>query len=178
MSRAAIRYAKAVLNLATEKGNADTVLADMNDVVATVSNSKELRLFLSSPIIKSADKREGLKKVFSSFSEISNGLVDVLVANKRSSEFSAVASAYIALHNAQNGVQKAVVTTAVEISDAIKAQVVAKATALTGAKHIEIENIIDPSILGGFVLRIGDMQYNASIASQLGKLKREFSNRL
>ena len=68
----------------------------------------------------------------------------------------------------------AIVTTAVPLTDDLKTKVLAKVKELTG-KEASIENIIDDSILGGFILRVGDIQYNASIANKLSKLKREFT---
>jgi F-type H+-transporting ATPase subunit delta len=58
---------------------------------------------------------------------------------------------------------------------ALEAKVLAKITTLSD-KKITIENIVDPAIIGGFILRIGDKQYNASVANKLQVLKREFNN--
>ena len=74
MSRAAIRYAKAILNLATDGGNVDAVLDDMKSVSATLSGSKDLRLALLSPVVKEEDKRAILKEVFSKTSNETLGL--------------------------------------------------------------------------------------------------------
>ena len=72
------------------------------------------------------------------------------------------------------GTQVATVTTAVPLTSDLKTKVLAKVKELTD-KEAEVENIIDESILGGFILRVGDIQYNASIANKLDKLKREFT---
>ena len=82
------------------------------------------------------------------------------------------------LYNESKGLQAATVITAVAITPELETKVLAKVTELTGSTEVDLENIVDESIIGGFVLRVGDTQYNASIASQLGKLKREFSNSL
>ena len=178
MSRAAIRYAKAILNLATDGGNVDAVLNDMKGVSATLAGSKELRLALLSPVIKEEDKRAILKKVFAKSSNETLGLLDILIDNKRAGILGNVAEKFVSLYNEQKGLQAATVTTAVAITPELEKKVLAKVTELTGSTDIKLENIIDGSIIGGFILRVGDAQYNASIASQLGKLKREFSNSL
>jgi F-type H+-transporting ATPase subunit delta len=72
------------------------------------------------------------------------------------------------------GTQIAKVTTAVPLTEALKTKVLAKVKELT-KKDVEVINIIDESILGGFILRVGDIQYNASIANKLNNLKREFT---
>ena len=82
-TRAAIRYAKAVLDLTKDTNSTDAVLNDMKAVVATLGESKELRLALQSPVIKAEDKRAVLKEVFKDSSKETIGLVDVLVDNKR-----------------------------------------------------------------------------------------------
>ena len=86
----------------------------------------------------------------------------------------AVATEYTSLFDASQGFQKAHVTTAVALTDDMNAKVLAKVKELTG-KEALIENTIDESILGGFILRVGDLQYNASIANNFNKLKRTFS---
>jgi F-type H+-transporting ATPase subunit delta len=75
-----------------------------------------------------------------------------------------------------NGVEVAKVTTAIPMDAALEAKVSAKIASFSSSKKITIENTVDPSIIGGFILRIGDKQYNASIADRLQVLKRELSN--
>lgn len=178
MSRAAIRYAKAVLDLAKENGSVAAVLTDMKSVSATLEGSKELRNALNSPIIKATDKRAILRQVFVDGSKETLGLVDVLVDNSRANLLGNVAESFITEYNKSNKIEAATVTTAVALSPELEAKVLAKVTELTGSTNVTLTNEIDESIIGGFVLRVGDTQYNASIASQLGKLKREFSNSL
>ena len=75
------------------------------------------------------------------------------------------------------GEEVAVVTTAVPLTAALEKKILAKVKELTGSK-VSLENKIDESIVGGFVLRIGDLQYDASVANKLNTLKREFTNSL
>lgn len=178
MSRAAIRYAKAVLDLAKDNGSVEAVLNDMKSVKATIEGSKELRNALNSPVIKADDKRAVLRQVFTDGTKETLGLVDVLVDNSRSNLLGGVADSFIAEYNKSNKIESATVTTAVALTPELETKVLAKVKELTGSTNVTLTNEIDESIIGGFVLRVGDTQYNASIASQLGKLKREFSNSL
>ncbi len=177
-TRAAVRYAKAVLDLSKDTGATDAVLNDMKSIVATLGESKDLRLALQSPVIKAEDKRAVLKEVFKGTSKETIGLIDILVDNKRVDMLGNVATSFVTLYNKSQGVQLAIVTTAIALTKEIETKVLAKVTELTGSTNVKLDNIIDESIIGGFILRVGDTQYNASIASQLGKLKREFSNSL
>ncbi len=175
-TRAAIRYSKAVLDLANSNGKGEVVLGDMRDIVATLSESKDLRLLLQSPVVKGADKKTILNEIFKDSDTHTNGLLDILVTNKRTNLLGLVAESYIDLYNRQQGIQTAKVISAVPLNKALEDKVLAKVKELTGSNDVAIDNIVDESIIGGFILRVGDLQYNASIANQLGKLKREFSN--
>lgn len=175
MSRAAIRYAKAILQQANENNTEAVVFGDMQSVNSTIENSRELQAVLQSPVIKANDKREALLKIFSEQSETTHALINILAANKRTSLLGNVAKSYVVLYNEEHGVKVVTVTTAVPLSSALESKVMAKVKELTGSEKVTLTNEIDPEIIGGFILRVGDIQYNASIANQLGNLKREFS---
>ncbi|EDM45265.1 ATP synthase subunit D [unidentified eubacterium SCB49] len=175
MSRAAIRYAKAVLDQANLANISEVVFGDMKSVGTTIAGSKELRNVLQSPIIKGEDKKQALHKIFEGNSDVTKSLIDILTANKRIDLLGGVATSYINLYNERKGVKVAHVTTAVPLSEALEKEVLAKVKQMTGSDNISIENKIDESIIGGFILRVGDVQYNASIANQLGNLKRAFN---
>lgn len=173
-TRAAIRYAKAILDLAKDQNSAPAVNDDMKLIINAIADNKELKSLLNSPVVKAAQKTAVLKEVFANTNAITTGLVDVLAENKRLTLLEAVATEYTSLFDASQGFQKAHVTTAVALTDVMNAKVLAKVKELTG-KEALIENTIDESILGGFILRVGDLQYNASIANNFNKLKRTFS---
>ncbi len=174
-NRAALRYAKAVLSLTADQKNADETYANMQLIATTIADSDELQTVLESSIIKTAVKKKALLAIFENhINSISKNLIDVLIDNKRLADFGAVATAYIELYNAETGKQIAKVITAISLTDDLKTQVLLKVKELTGKEAI-LENEVNPEILGGFVLRIGDIQYDASIANKLNILKREFN---
>lgn len=175
MSRAAIRYAKAILETAVSAGNAAKVNGDMLSIVTTVAGSAELSEFLSSPIITSDVKMNALAEVFAAVQPETKSLFRLLQENKRFEILAPIASQYNALFDEMNGVEKAIVTTAFPMTADLEAKVMAKVATIS-TKKITIENIVDASIIGGFILRIGDKQYNASVANRLQELRREFSN--
>ena len=176
-NRAAIRYAKATLDFAIEKKAADAVEKDMRTISATISESDELEKLLESPIVKSEVKKNALLAVFKDSSEITKGLIETLISNKRVAMLQEVALKYIILHEKLKGEDVAYVTTAVPLTADLEKKLLAKVNKITGNK-VTIENKIDESIIGGFVLRVGDLQYDASIANKLNSLKREFTNSL
>ncbi|WP_460220463.1 ATP synthase F1 subunit delta [Psychroserpens sp. MEBiC05023] len=173
-TRAAIRYAKAILSLASDRKEADAVNSDMKTVANIISENNELSLMLKSAVVKSEDKTAILAKVFSGLNPISSELFKLLASNKRLEILEATAAKYCELYDEMNGKEKATVTTAVAMNNDLEIKVLAKIKELTN-KSVELENIVDESILGGFILRVGDTEYNASISNKLNTLKREFT---
>jgi F-type H+-transporting ATPase subunit delta len=173
-SRAAIRYAKAVLSLATDKKSAEAVNSDMKSITSSIAQSDDLSQMLQSPVVRSLDKKAVLTSVFKDANIATTNLIDTLISNKRLALLNDVAASYTQLFDKMRGSQVASVTTAIPLTNDLKIKVLAKVKELTG-KEAEVENIIDESILGGFILRVGDIQYNASISNKLAKLKREFT---
>ncbi len=173
-SRAAIRYAKAVLSLATDQKSAEAVNSDMKTITTAIAQSEDLNQMLQSPVVRSSDKKVVLASVFKNANVATVNLIDTLISNKRLALLNDVAASYTELYDRLRGSQIATVTTAVPLTADLKTKVLAKVKELTG-KEAEVENIIDENILGGFILRVGDIQYNASVANKLDKLKREFT---
>jgi len=173
-ARAAIRYAKATLSLASDRKTADKVNTDMKLIASTIAENKNLNDALQSPVVSASAKKAVLLEVFKNTDKTTLSLIDILMTNNRIAILGDVASKYIQLFDESNGIEIATVTTAIPLTDALKQKVLAKAKELTG-KDIEVQSIVDENILGGFILRVGDIQYNASIANQLNKLKREFT---
>lgn len=176
-NRAAIRYAKATLDFAVEKKAADAVEKDMRDIAAVISESGELQQVLESPVVKYEVKKNALLEIFKDSNEITKGLIQTLLDNKRIAMLQEVAFKYIILNEKRKGEEVAYVTTAVPLTPELEKKILAEVTKATGNK-VTIQNKIDESIIGGFVLRVGDTQYDASIANKLNGLKREFTNSL
>lgn len=174
-TRAAIRYAKAILDLANSKGVAEVVNNDMKLIASTINGNLELSTFIQNPIMKVEVKEKAMLEVFAGINGATQGLFHLLFENKRFEILEAIALEYSKLFDIMNGVEVAQVTTAISMDAALESQVLAKIATLSN-KKITIENIVDPAIIGGFILRIGDKQYNASVANRLQVLKRELSN--
>ena len=174
-SRAAVRYAKAVLDLAKDRNVTKEVNDDMVLITETMDSSGELRTFLGSPVIKDEIKRNALNDIFKNVNGLTSEMFNLLLENNRIDILFQVASKYKDQYNAMNGVQVARVTTAFPLTPALEAKVQQKVKQLTG-NEAKIQNIIDESIIGGFVLRVGDIQYNGSVKHQLTSLGRELKN--
>lgn len=175
-TRAALRYAKAILSIALEQQKEVEVYDDLMLVANTIDDSIELQLLLKNPILKSEIKKAALNEVFSNkISKLAYKLIDLLFQNKRLPILSEVTKQYRILYDELKGIEVAKVTTAIPLTEALTQQVLIKVKEITG-KNATIESIINPDIIGGFILRIGDIQYDASIANKLQLIKRTFEN--
>ena len=175
-SRAALRYAKAILNLAKDTKDESAVNKDMQLISSTIAENNELEVVLKSPVIKAADKMKVLKAMFTGkVDNITLGLFNLLQENKRIAMLAPIAKQYTIIFDFYKHTQVAKVTTAVPLTKEVEALVLAKIVALTGEKA-NLENEVNPAILGGFILRVGDVQYDASISNHLSELKKEFDN--
>ena len=175
--RAALRYAKAILDLAVENKSTAAVEKDMRSVTATIADSKELRTMLASPVVNGETKKKALNAIFKDGGEILKGLVNTLTQNNRIGLLNEVALKYIILNEHLKGEGVAYVTTATPLTPELEKKVLKQVAKITD-DNVTIENKIDESIIGGFILRVGDLQYDASVAHKLNTIKREFANSL
>lgn len=175
-TRAALRYSKAILNLAKDNKNETEVNSDMLLVASTIADNKDLDVMLNSPVIKAKDKKKVLEQLFSDkVSNITLGLFHLLEENKRLAILEEVAKQYTIIYDHLKHIDIAKVTTAVPLTKEMEKEVLNKVVALTGNKAT-LENEVNPDILGGFVLRVGDVQYDASISNYLNELRKEFDH--
>ena len=173
-NRAAIRYAKAILAFALEQKAEQEVQKDFQQLLETVNGSPELADFIESPVLDATTKKTTLEKLFPQQSKATQQAMVLLADNQRIDLLAPIAQEYQDRYDALQGIQKAVVTTAVALEASLEKEVLAIAQKMT-AKKVVLENRIDPAILGGFILQLGDQQYNASVAQQLQTLKQELT---
>lgn len=176
--RAANRYAKALLEYALQQNALEKVFQDMSLIHSTINTSKDLERLLLSPVVKTIVKKNVLDKVFVGISPQVGRFLEVLIANKRLSILNQVAEKFIIQYNEYKNNKTAVVTTAVPLTSGMRDEMLKKIQMLTGNANITLESKVDSNIIGGFILRIGDIQYNASIAHKLNKLKQDFQQKI
>ena len=170
VNRAAIRYSKASLAFAEDKNIADIIEKDFKDILLTVSASNDLRDFLSNPVLPSQLKLKTIIEVFSTINNETKSIITLLSNNRRLHLLPAVAEHFISSYQKSQGKITALVTSAIALDEPTIKEVLNKAKHMTSFQ-VELKNEIDPSIIGGFILNVGDLQVNASIANQLNTLK-------
>lgn len=172
-SRAAIRYAKALLLESVEKNSIEETFNDMVLVEKTFANNMELKHMVDSRVIKNSIKLSSLNLIFKQLSSLSRSLIKVLFENNRMNILDVVALKYIERYKEFKGIQSATVTTAVPLNYELENQVLETISKLTNKKTTLI-NKVDRSLVGGFILRVGDIEYNASFKNKLKNIKQEF----
>ena len=177
-SRAAIRYAKAILSLSLDLKKADQVHHDMLLISSTMEENEELQIMMDSPVVKTEAKRATLSAIFNNkIDSLSLDLIHLLINNKRLPLLNEVAKQFTVLYDEHKGIIVAEVTTAVPLTKSLEEQVLVKVKDFTN-KKATLENIVDPAIIGGFILRVGDKQFDASIIGKMNNLRREFEDNL
>ena len=160
--RAALRYAKALLDFSIEGQEEKNVFDEMQNILRVIRSSKDLNDVLNNPVLPTKQKRLIIKEVFNKSSNTTERLFDLLSNNNREGILDIVAQKYLELYDKYQGKVIATVTTAVPLNEALEKKVLEKAAELSTLK-IELKNIIDPKIKGGFILRVDDLQCNARI---------------
>jgi F-type H+-transporting ATPase subunit delta len=174
--RAAARYAKSLIDLSMEKNLLEQVHADMQSFLTVFKQNHSLQAMLKSPIITSDKKMAVLNKVFgASFQKLTMQFFEIITRKNRSAYLDSIARSVISQYNDLKNIATATVKSAVALDsktyDEIKS-FIAKAT----GKNIELQTIVEPKLIGGMVIKIGDKLFDASIAGSLNKAKQELLN--
>lgn len=172
-TKAATRYAKALLDLAVENNKTEQVSANMLALISANEGNEEFNGFLNSPIISSEKKNEIFKVLFPNFESQTVSFMELIAKNGRENILPAIAASYQEQLKAHKGIVSVILTSAVPLDAATKATILQKIqVAVKG--EIELEEQIDPSLIGGFVIKIGDNRIDASVVNQLKNIKTTF----
>lgn len=174
-TRSASRYAKALLELAIENNKLETVTADLKAFTAAHADTREFQLFLDSPIINSERKSLIFKELFGQFDTLTTSFIDLIIKNGREGILPAIAASFEAQMKAHLGIVPVTVVSASPLDDATKKAILAKVQATVNGT-LEVVEKIDPSILGGFIVKLGDTQIDASVSNQLKTLKQRLAH--
>lgn len=174
-TRVSHRYAKSLLDLALEKGQLEQVREDMQLVFNTVSQSHDFVVLLKSPVIKTDKKQAIIKAIFGGkIGVISSQFIDIITRKRREAELEAIAESFLNQYRKHKQILTAVITSAVGLDDALRNRVL-ELVRQESNSEIELIEKIDPAIMGGFLLRVGDKQIDATVLRQVRKLERNFS---
>ena len=175
-SRAASRYVKSLLVLAVERNALEEVHRDMLLFSDVASKSRQFELLLQSPVIKHDKKFEILKKIFyGKVHSLTMAFFDIITRKNREPILLSVAREFHNAYNEYKGIGTASVTSAIPLDAALRAQIERLVQVYSDKKQIELVEKVDPDLIGGFVLNVGDRQVDSSIKNKIKTLKVKFS---
>ena len=169
-SRAASRYAKAILAFAQQNNTSEALAIDLQKLNALFQENGSIQTTLENPLIPAEKKLNIVNSLFPSASESSKKLFSLLAENNRLAILEGTGKKFVELYAHSKGEIKGLISTVVPLTKDLEKTILKKVQIFSNQK-INIENKIDPSIMGGFILNIGDMQFDASIANKLKEIK-------
>ncbi|MCB0786761.1 MAG: ATP synthase F1 subunit delta [Flavobacteriales bacterium] len=173
ISPVAYRYAKSLLDLALEQGKLNEVQADMALVAKTCDGSEDLRVVLKSPVVRPDQKQKVVSQTFGSkVDKVSASFLDVVVRKGRAAMVPQVAKAFEELYLAHEHILICKVTSAVPLTAEEREKASAIAQARFPGNTIRIQESVDPSIIGGGIIQVGDLQWDSSVKNKLHVIKR------
>lgn len=177
--RLANRYAKSLIDLSTEKNQLEAVYADMKYLQAVCVASKDFVNLLKSPIIKATKKSSIINAITNGkVTDITKLFNQLLVSKGRESELPEIVEAFIEQYNEIKGIHSVTLTTATEVSDALKQSIEQKIKTEQGFGKIELTTKVNPKLIGGFVLEFNNNLVDASIERDLRDVKKQFEKNI
>ena len=167
------RYAGALYALAEESGKIDAVVKDMNGVAELVSANQDMRMLVESPAITWAEQTKAVTAVLEKggADALTVKFVGTVASNGRLHALSRIISAFLTEHARRRGEVSAEVISAVEMDDARRARVEQAVSKLAGSEKLSLSTRVDPSLIGGLVVRIGSRMIDTSIRTKLNRLE-------
>lgn len=173
--RIASRYAKSLLELAVEQGKLEEVNNDMAMLSELCEENRDFWLMLKSPVVTPFTKLDILKKVFTGkVNELTMSIFAILTRKHREGYLPLIAEEFHHRYNVHKGIEEATVTTTFALDDKTRAEFKAVVKSLNN-KEVELTEVVDESLIGGFILKIGDRQIDDSVSSRLQALRVEFT---
>jgi F-type H+-transporting ATPase subunit delta len=173
-AKSASRYAKALLELAVEQQKVDAIESNMQRILTAAKETNEFQVFLNSPIINIDKKIDVLNKLFGEFEPLTLSFIALITKNGRERFITEIANSYISQVKEYKGIVPIIITSARQLDATTRASIVARISA-TVQGTLEITEVVDETLVGGFIVRMGDKQFDASVATQLLRMKQELS---
>ncbi|MDR2207272.1 MAG: ATP synthase F1 subunit delta [Flavobacteriaceae bacterium] len=173
-SKVAKRYAQGLLDFSTETASVETIFAEMKDVVKIMNESKELNAFFATPFVDAKKKIATAILIFENFSQTTKNFVSLVIKHGRETQLKNIARQFIDKVEDMNGVQRISLTTATQLSPNVVKEILKSTNLVNHSKDFDLKTAINTEILGGYILRVGDQQIDASVKSKLNELKKEF----
>ena len=173
--RLATRYAKSLIGLAQERGELETVYKDMQFLQSICKSNPDFVNLLRSPVVR-ADKKDAIISAITKdrISKMTATFTKLLTSKGREEDLPEIINAFISQYNEIKGIEKVKLTTAVPVSEDVKKALLDKVKKSTGFDKIEMESVVNPGIIGGFILEYNNNLVDASISRDLKDISKQF----
>ncbi len=171
--RIASRYAKALFDCSLENDSVELCVSDIQQIQTALAESKDLRLFIRTPLLRKVTKKEALGKIFVSCSALTCKLLMLMTEKNRESYIPSMTDAFMLLYYKYKSITTATVSSALPLSDgnlkAIKTYILETA----GSSDVLITQTLDPTLIGGMNIMFEGKIYDATLSNKLNKLKKD-----
>lgn len=170
------RYAKALFDFAGERNQIEEVNGDLRLFANTLKENRDLQMLLRNPVIASHQKHQIFESVFNgTLHDTTYQFLDVLLRKRREPALDTICEEYFKLYNVAHNIKPVTITTAQPLSEPLKNKIVAMLAEQTRAT-VALKEMVDPGIIGGFVIQMDDYYLDSSILAKINKLRQEFSH--
>lgn len=173
-SKVAKRYAQGLLDFVQESQQTDVIAQDMQSVKRIMKENPDLKRFLSTPYVDAKKKLAAAKQIFSSLNPTSQNLIQMVIKHGRENQLEAICTAFIDKVDTIKGIQKVKLTVASELSQEAIDKIIASTSLIDLAKPKDLSIHVKPEIIGGYILRVGDQQIDASVKTKLTHIEKSF----
>jgi F-type H+-transporting ATPase subunit delta len=174
-SKISVRYSKALFEMSREKDILETVKTDMNFIGQCLNEIPELKLVLDSPVIKTSEKRSLFQKSLGeNIHPVTLSFVNLIFTNRRETYLEPILHHFMYLYNKEIGIKPALLLSPTKLDPVLRDKIIHIVSQKLNIK-MELQEQTEPDLLGGFIMRIDDYQIDASISSQLAKIKKELT---
>lgn len=165
-------YARSLFEVASEHGILDRVREELGQFADELERNRDLQLFFFSPYFSSQEKRDGVSRIVEGADERVVRFLEILAEEHRMPVIFRIRRAFDALWREANKLLPVSVTSAVELDPSLIADIGKKIEEQTGRK-VELRSTVDPDVLGGIVLQVGDRVLDASVRNRLERLRKQ-----
>lgn len=175
--RLAARYAKALIQLAIERGELEIVFTDMQWLQSVCKSNPDFVNVLRSPVIKGDQKNKIITAVTTGrISELTASFNKLLINKTREGDLPEIVTAFVQQYKEHKNIHTVKLTTASPVSEAMKNEIMKQIRSTSDMQNIELEASVNEDLIGGFVLEAGDKLVDASVAYDLKQIARQFEN--
>jgi len=176
-SKISVRYAKALFELARETRTTDALKNDVEVLHQCIQEIPELQFVIQSPVIKSGEKSRLFHEMFRTmFNPLTLTFINMVLERHREEYLAGISRYFLDLMKTEQGIQPAEMVTAVPLDESLRRSVLSLIAKKFDVRQVDLNETVDERLIGGFVLRVGDQQLDASLSTKLKRIHNKLIN--